>query len=199
MIRRRTSAHPLHFFLYSGGNSSLVVQSGSIAALWNTVAGGSSSIAYEAVSGLGTYYTGQSPDNVFDGKSNSIYSSRGSPGSGNVSTAGLNTGFHFTIAQCQPTLVQFRIATTTGGADRDPMTMTIEGTNCANLTSCSSWTLLYNGTTGLASITARQTFGPLQTITNPQSFTGYRFLMTSKRNNGNSIFVSYSEVELYGY
>jgi hypothetical protein len=177
----------------------LVIQSGSVESLWNTVAGGNSFIATEAASGVGTYYTNQGATYLFDGLFTTKYTTRGNSSSGSNAIAGLNTGFHLTIAQCQPTLVQFRIATSSSNPERDPMTMTVEGTNCYNLTSCSTWTLLYNGTTGLDTTTARITFGAMQTIPSPQIFTGYRFLMTSKRNSTSSVFITYSEVELYGY
>jgi len=183
----------------SSGNRSLTVQSGSIEPLWNTVAGGNSYIAIEGASGVGTYYTNQGATNLFDGSLSTKYTTRGNSSSGSNAIAGLNTGFHLSIAQCQPTLVQFRIATSNSNPERDPMTMTVEGTSCYNLTSCSLWTLLYNGTTGLDTTSARQTFGAMQTILSPQTFTGYRFLMTSKRNSTSSVFITYSEVELYGY
>lgn len=163
------------------------------------MAGSNSYIATEAASGVGTYYTNQGATNLFDGSLSTKYTTRGNSSSGSNAIAGLNTGFHLIIAQCQPTLVQFRIATSNSNLESDPMTMTVEGSNCSNLTSCSSWTLLYNGSTGLDTTTARQTFGMMQTITSPQNFTAYRFLMTSKRNSTSSIFISYSEVELYGY
>lgn len=177
----------------------MTVQSSSVQSLWNTVAGGFPSIAVENASGVGTYFTSQSASNLFDGRTTTKFTSRGNSSSGSNAIAGLNTGFHLTIAECQPTLVQFRLATSDTGPERDPMTMTIEGSNCYNLTTCASWSLIYNGTTGLDGVPARQTFGPLQTISSPVVYTSYRFLMTSKRNSTNSIFISYSEVELYGY
>ncbi|CAF4145123.1 unnamed protein product, partial [Rotaria sp. Silwood2] len=104
-----------------------------------------------------------------------------------------------TIAQCQPTLVKFRFATATTGssADRDPTAITVEGTNCYILVNCTNWTTIYVGPTGLESFVSRSTYGPFETISSPQIFTSYRFLVTAKRNI--SDYVAYSEVELYGY
>lgn len=165
--------------------------------LWNTFAGGISTIATENSSGIGTYNTGQSADNLFDGSTGTAYSSRGSSTTSNA-IAGLNTGFYVTIAQCQPTLVKFSFATTAAqAAARDPTQITVEGTSCSDLSTCTNWTLLYNGTTGLDNVFNRSTYGPFQNISSPQSFASYRFLVTAKRNISN--FVSYSEVQLYGY
>ena len=185
--------------LLSDSTTLFAIQSGSAQPIWNTFAGGMSSLAVNNLTGVGTYYAGQSPDNLFDNKFTTRYTSRGNSSSGINAIAGLNTGFHVTITRCQPTLTLFRFATASNGSStsRDPMAVTVEGTNCDSLFNCTSWTLLYNGTTGLDAETNRSTYGNLQTIPSPQTFTGYRFLITEKRNI--SDFVTYSEVELYGY
>ena len=185
-------------FSFTGSTSQFTIQSGSVEGLWNTVLNGTSTVA-NAGSGVGTYPSGQIPDYLFDGNLNNRFSSRGNSSSGNNSYAGLNTGFYLTVAQCQPTLVQFRFATTSSvsSPNRDPMSVTVEGTNCVTLINCTTWTKIYNGETGLRNITNYSTFGPYQNIASPQSFTSYRFLITEKR--GLSDYVTYSEVELYGY
>lgn len=179
--------------------SMFVLQSGSAQPLWNTYAGGMSTIAVESASGAGTYVTDHSPDNLFDGKFSTRYTSRGNSSSGTNMIAGLNTGFYVTVAQCQPTLTMFRFATASGAypPTGDPLVVTVEGTDCDTLSNCTSWTLLYTGTTGLDTVTNRSSFGTFETIPSPQKFTSYRFLITEKRNSSNS--VAYSEVELYGY
>ncbi|CAF3462899.1 unnamed protein product [Rotaria sp. Silwood1] len=183
----------------SNSTSLFAIQSGSVQALWNTFAGGISTIATANTSGVGTYVPNQSPDLLFDNKTSTKYTSRGNSSSGNNSIAGLNTGFYLTISQCQPTLVKFRFATAATGssADRDPTAITVEGTNCYLLVNCTNWTLIYAGPTGLESFVNRSTYGPFQTISSPQIFTSYRFLVTAKRSI--SDYVAYSEVELYGY
>lgn len=175
----------------------MLVQSGSAQPLWNTIASGDGYIAVEGASGAGTYYTAQPVTNLFDAKLTSKFTSRGNSSSGNNLVAGINTGFHVTIAQCLPTLVQFRFATTDTGIERDPIMITVEGASSGNLLSGSSWTLIYTGPSGLENVTARATYGPYQTITSPGIFSSYRFLVTSKRNS--SLFVSYTEVDLMGY
>ena len=156
-------------------------------------------MATENSTGAGTYFTGHFAKNLFDGKFTTRYTTRGNSSSGTNAIAGLNTGFHVTVAQCQPTLTTFRFATASGASPptRDPLKVTIEGTNCDSLFNCTSWTLLYNGTTGLDTVTNRSSYGSFETIPSPQAFTSYRFLITEKRSN--SDFVTYSEVELYGY
>ena len=185
------------FFSAVDTTTRLLVQSGSAQPLWNTVVGGDGSIAVEGANGAGTYYTAQPVTNLFDAKLTSKFTSRGNSSSGINSVAGINTGFHVSIAQCSPTLVQFRFATTDTGIERDPFTITVEGTSSGSLLSGSSWTSIYTGPSGLENITARATYGPYQTIPSPRIFSSYRFLVTSKRGNGT--FVSYTEVDLMGY
>lgn len=187
------------FSLSSDSTLLFAIQSGSAEPIWNTLAGGLSTLAVNNLTGVGTYYAGQSPTNLFDNKFTTRYTSRGNSSSGINVLAGLNTGFHVTIARCQPTLAMFRFATASNGSSdaRDPLTVTVEGTNCTTLLNCTSWTLLYTGTTGLDTVTNRSTYGDFQTIPSPQTFPSYRFLITQKRNT--SDFVAYSEVELYGY
>ncbi|CAF3653074.1 unnamed protein product [Rotaria sp. Silwood1] len=179
--------------------SLFVVQSGSVQALWNTVAGGASTIATEDSTGVGTYAINQSPDNLFDNNTSTKYMSRGSSTSGTNVYAGLNTGFYVTIAQCQPTLVKFRFATAANASspNRDPTNITVEGANCDTLVNCTTWSIIYAGSTGLENVLGRSTYGPFQNISSPHTFTSYRFLVTAKRNT--SDYVAYSEVELYGY
>ncbi|CAF2510729.1 unnamed protein product [Rotaria sp. Silwood2] len=183
----------------SNSTSLLVIQSGSVQSLWNTVAGGASTIATESSSGVGTYVLNQSPDNLFDNKTSTKYMSRGNSSNGTNAYAGLDTGFYVTIAQCQPTLVKFRFATAanTSSSSRDPTEVTVEGTNCDTLVNCATWASIYVGPTGLESIVDRSTYGPFQNISSPQIFTSYRFLVTAKRSRSDT--VAYSEVELYGY
>ncbi|CAF4089964.1 unnamed protein product [Adineta steineri] len=172
-----------------------VIQAASLEALYNINIGGLSTVATENSAGAGTYFTNSGPDNLFDNANNTYYTSRGNF-SGVSAVSGLYTGFHVTIAQCQPTLVTFRIATGSTSA-YDPLTIALEGTNCNDLLSCTSWLSLYNGTSGLTNIADRGAFGNYLSIPSPQSFTGYRLTVLSKRSSG--AWVSYSAVEFYGY
>lgn len=78
--------------------------------------------------------------------------------------------------------------------------MTIEGSNQMGtaLSQGSSWTLIYNGTTGLDDDPDRKNIGVMILLPmNLKIFSSYRLLITSKRGNGN--LVQYSELQLFGY
>jgi len=175
----------------------LDVRSGTVYAVWNTFALGSNTLATAGSTGAGTYLVGQGPTNLFDNNFNTKYSSRGNSSAGTNSYAGLNTGFIMTIAECQPVLNGFRFGNAYNNSDREPLTVTIEGTNCAVIINCTNWTLLYNGSTGLDTVENFLAYGDYETILNYNVYTSYRFLITSKRNS--SSVVSYSEVQLFGY
>jgi hypothetical protein len=128
---------------------------------------------------------------------NTKFSSRGNSSSGTNAIAGLNTGFYMTIVQCQPVLIGFRVGNAYNNSDREPITITIEGTNCATVLTCVNWTLLYNGSAGLDIQEDALDYGEYESISNNNIFESYRFLVTSKRSS--SSFVSYSEVQLFGY
>jgi hypothetical protein len=166
--------------------------------IWNAVAGGDSMPAMQESSGVGTYYTGETPQNALDQSLFTKYSTTGnSTGAGLYNGyAGLNTGFYLTLSQCAAALVQVRIGTGNDLTERDPLSITIEGSNGGDLTTGSSWTLIYSGSTGLANVTDRETFGPYQSISSMGSFASLRFLVTSKRDY--SDYVQYSEVEFFG-
>lgn len=175
----------------------LTIKPGSLQALWETSLGGTSLLATEAASGTGTYVTGQGVDKIFDKNFNTSYSSRGDYNdTGSDSNAGLNTGFFFMITGCQTTLTKFRFAPGVI-ASADPSYVIVEGTNCVSAVNCSSWTPLYSGTGGIASITNRSSFGNFEYISSPKALSGYRFTVVTKRSS--SPYVSYSEVEVYGY
>ena len=179
-------------------NSSL----NSVVGLCSTFAG---SRGYSSSAGYGycNYAPNEIPANVFDSNLNTKYTSFGSCYNDYMdsgSSCGLNTGLHFTIEPNPVLLTAFRFATANDVPERDPMTITIEGSNAtgSDLFLGSSWSLIYNGSTGLGSTTARFTFGTMQQVSNNGArYSSYRFLATSKRSNSNT--VQYSTLELYGY
>ena len=80
------------------------------------------------------------------------------------------------------TLLGFYVGTQTYDVARDPLTFTIEGSNAAGalLPLGSSWTLIYNGSTGLTPDPGRYAYGALQMLSSPWlSYASYRFLVTS--------------------
>lgn len=113
-------------------------------------------------------------------------------------SGGLDSGFYVTTSlNTSPILTRFRIGTANDRPFRDPLVVTLEGSNGGDLTQGESWTLIYNGSTGLEIDPGRESFGPFQSILNFKSFSSYRFLTVSKRSIDDS--VQYSEVEFYGH
>jgi hypothetical protein len=175
----------------------LDVVNSTVQALWTTYAGGPSTIATQASSGVGTYRTGNGPLNLFDGDLNTRYSSRGNSTSSVNAYAGLNTGLYLTIVEPNPVLTGFLVGNDYDDDEREPLLCTVEGSNCPVLATCTNWILLYNGTTGLDALSNNLTYGDFITISNSASYQSYRFLVTAKRDLSSS--VEYSELVLYGY
>ncbi|CAF0974474.1 unnamed protein product [Rotaria sp. Silwood1] len=174
----------------------------TVYAIWNTMAGGDSSpkLTGEIV---GTYYPGNSPETLFDSNMTTEYTNYGSCSIGYSSmsiTCGENTGWYLSLGNSFFSLVAFYVGTNTNYPQRDPLTITIEGSNLHGdeLTFGRSWTLIYNGSTGLVSNLGRSTLGALEIIQNfPIPFANYRVLVTSKR--GIEICTSYTEFMMIGY
>lgn len=112
--------------------------------------------------------------------------------------SGINTGFYVTLNVGHCAVNGFRFSTSSDSADRDPLEISIEGSNAplSVLTLGRSWTYLYNGSTGLDFDCGRKVTGPLQIIDNSIPFNSFRILITKKR--GIEQVVQYSEVTLYG-
>jgi hypothetical protein len=115
-------------------------------------------------------------------------------------TCGEDTGLYLTLNSGPLALVAFYFGTNNYSPLRDPLTITIEGSNFNQtaLTFGFSWTLIYNGSTGLTKDPGRSTMGIIQILPNfPIPFASYRLLVTSKRGNGTC--ASYSEFVIIGY
>jgi len=181
----------------SGSSSLLSVIVSSAEPIWNTTVGGDSMVAVSGNIGYGTYYPGLPPSNLFDDSIITRYVTRGNSYNGTNAIAGLDTGFYVAVADCEAVLTEFSIAPERSQPTRDPITVTVEGSNGGDLTKGSNWNAVYNGATGLLTIANRSAEGQQQTITQPGSYLYYRFLVTSKRTI--SDYVSYTEVKLYGY
>jgi hypothetical protein len=94
-------------------------------------------------------------------------------------------------------------ATANDSPNRDPITVTLEGSNASNITAVrlgTNWTLIYNGQTGIDAKTDpdRRVYGTQQNFSNTKRFASYRLLITSVRN-GNADAVQYSEARIIGY
>jgi len=186
--------------LFLGPSSLLTVINSTAQPIWNTIAGQDSTAATASTVagnvGIGTYPTLQGPTVLFDNSTGSKYASRGNSYNATNLIAGLNTGFYVTADQCETVLTGFIFFPEVGNPVRDPLTVTVEGTNDGDLTRGDNWHLLYNGSTGLK-LTNRTAGGDLQIVNNTKNYLSYRFLVTSKRNS--SDYVTYTKVKLYGY
>ena len=185
------------------GLSLLTTTNEIVYGIWNTTAGSDSISATSGTNSIGNYYPGEIPDNVFDNRTDTKYTNFGTCifSSGVQSLAcGINTGFYFTSQQGSSLLLSVQFCTANDIPNRDPFTITIEGSNQSPslLTLRSSWTLFYNGSTGLQVVSARKTCGATQSILNNSNwYLSYRILVTSKRSSESG--TQYSEVNLIGY
>jgi hypothetical protein len=174
----------------------------TIYGIWNTTAGHNSYPSSVGLS-MSNYPAGQGPQQAFDGNTSTKYVNFGvcnSTVGANMTVCGDNTGLYFSPRRGISLLLGFRFCTPDSYPGRDPMLVTFEGSNqtSTTLTLGSSWTLIYNGTSGLANDPGRFTCGITQWLSNNSIwYTSYRMLVVSKRSTGN--FVQYSELELFSY
>lgn len=173
----------------------------SIYGVWNTIAGENSSSAISGYS-VGSYWFEEPPSTAFDQNLTSFYTSHGACNYTEYHpTCGENTGLYFTVNNGPIILNGFYFITSPSRSARDPLTITIEGSNqnSSFLTLGTSWTLIYNGSAGLTSNPGRTTKGEVCVLQNlPTSFSSYRLLVTSKR--GNETSTSYAEfVMIYNW
>ena len=172
----------------------------TIQAIWNTTAGGDSTPAISGYS-TGTYWPSQPPAAAFDNNFTSEYTNHGNCNYTWFSfTCGKNTGLYFTLDSGPFIFVAFYFVTNVDTTARDPLTITIEGSNqnASALILGSSWVLIYNDSTGLTNDPGRSTMGAMQTLPNsPVFFTSYRLLVTSQR--GYATCTSYSEFVIIGH
>jgi hypothetical protein len=169
--------------------------------VWNTTTGGDSTLSTVG-SGVGNYYTGETASNAFDNQTTTKYTSFGICALAGPTSlvCGLYTGLYLIPQQGPSLLLSFQFCTGNDLPNRDPLTITVEGSNQSSslLTLGSSWTLIYNGLTGLQSISSRSTCGTIQSVSNNSiRYSSYRILVTTKR--GSEIATQYSELKLMGY
>ena len=162
--------------------------------MWDTTAG-RDSLPSTPGSGVGKYWSSQIPSNAFDNNITSIYTNHGICNSTiYFISCGGNTGFYATLNNGPIILNAFYFITLPFSSNRDPLTITIEGSNqnSSLLTFGSSWTLIYNGSSGLTINPGRSMKGTTQILQNlPAAFASYRVLITSKRGIDSS--TSYAE------
>ena len=174
----------------------------TVYAIWNTTAG-RDSYASSFGSSTSNYFFDQGPTNIFDGNFTTKYVHFGTCNTTvglTFTECGEDTGFYFSPRQGSSLLLAFRFGTPNSFPTRDPLHVSIEGSNqpVSALTLGSSWTMLYNGSCGLNTDPGRYAWGVTQWIMNNTVwYSSYRILVVAKRGTGQ--FVQYSEVELLGY
>ena len=167
----------------------------TITGVYSTVASGSSG-------GTNGYYSGPSeaPPYAIDDTTSTKYLNYGPSGSCSASyQSGVNTGYYVTPAASSASVaIALRFATGNDSPERDPVTVTLEGTNSTALDTGSSWTLIYSGPTGISGTVdpGRSTYVAQQSFTNTLAFKSYRLLVTLQRANG---CTQYSEAQIIGY
>ena len=179
----------------------LTLRNETVYGVWNTIAGMNSTISSSG-SGIGDYYPGEDPDNILDQNTSSKYTNFGRCNASYISTpadCGLNTGFYLKLSQGAMILSAMRFCTANSFPSRDPMTMTVEGSNQTTtslLTLGSIWNLIYNGSTGLDSDPGRYSYGHTMIFSNTKAFISYRILILTARNLSSAI--QYAEVDFIG-
>jgi hypothetical protein len=163
---------------------------------WQASPGGNAT-ASTAGGAAGQYPSTQSPALAIDGGVSTKYLNFGNAG-GSSATKGVGTGFYVTPAN-GPTLVTgIQVATANDFPNRDPLTVSVEGTNAGgNFNSGATWTLIAdNVNLGIGTDPGRQTFGPVVRFANTTAYTSYRVIIRSQR--GADSAVQYAEMNLVG-
>ena len=109
---------------------------------------------------------------------------------------GVNTGFLITPKAGAKTVTAIQFATANDSEERDPVSITLEGSNSENPMTAqgSDFTLIYSGPTGLSGSSDRNHWGQVMAFTNAQPYKSYRVLITALR--GEATGTQYSEVRL---
>ncbi|CAF1659841.1 unnamed protein product [Adineta ricciae] len=178
----------------------LLQPSDSIVSLYNTTAGKSTG----NFDGVYSNNTNEHASSAIDGNLATKYFNFGNTGcyQCHVLGPGVGTGFFVTPSISNATIAMGLIfATANDFAHRDPLTVTLEGSNAttnATLHLGSSWTLIYNGSTGIDPVfnNSRSVYVIQQNFNNTMVFASYRLLITSQRSLSNG--VQYSEAQIIG-
>ncbi|CAF1646187.1 unnamed protein product [Didymodactylos carnosus] len=115
-------------------------------------------------------------------------------------TVGIGTGFVVILSKGLSVLTGVQFATGSNVAAKDPLTISIEGSNATTpIEKETQWQLIYEGSSGCGAQQdiGRQTYCAVQYIQTNVSCTSYRILIQSQR--GVATNVQYSEAHLLGY
>ncbi|CAF0850937.1 unnamed protein product [Adineta ricciae] len=173
---------------------------GKVYGVWNTSVGDDSKASKPGNHWSGQYLPEESPEKACDGDIDTKYNSFGwCNEGGRFSNCAINTGFYLELEQ-GPTIVNgLRLWTGNDFAPRDPIVVSLEGSNQSedDLILGSSWTLLYNGSSGLDIDPGRKQCGLMQYLNNTIEYKSYRFLVLHSRAPVDC--VQFSEIELFSF
>ena len=178
VIRTAAGASP-------GTVASILAPTDRIVLLKLTVAGGANHL--DAITG------GEGAAKAIDGSLDSKYLNRASDG---ADANGVGSGFLVTPA-AQRVVTAFQIATANDMPGRDPLAVTVEGSDGAQADAegGTGFVLLYAGLTGLDADPGRKQWGPAIVFANTRAYRTYRVLVTETRSDGADA-TQYSEVRL---
>lgn len=171
----------------------------TIISVYNTSAGG-------PVGGVNGYSpAGEGPTNAIDHNITTKYLNCGFRGctGGSLDSPGVGTGYIVVPAISNATIARALLfATANDRPNRDPLTVTLEGSttsDASSLYSAASWTLICNVSTGInvAVDPGRDVYIAPQNFSNITPYRSYRLLITSQRNYSDS--VQYAEGRILGY
>ncbi|CAF3891320.1 unnamed protein product [Adineta steineri] len=142
------------------------------------------------------------PPEAIDNLTSTKYLNFGSTGGFGIEAPapGVDTGFYVTPTISDNSIATALLfATANDSPNRDPITVTLEGSNSNALDIGSSWTLIYSGSTGIDPTIdpGRQQYVTQQNFSNAIAYKSYRLLITSQR--GSDWAVQYSEAQIIGY
>ena len=178
----------------------LIGTSETLYGIYNTVVGNNSSALTLGSDVAGQYSSGVAPSMACDNNLNTKYYCVGTcDGLSTAATCGTNTGFYLTPVGGASVAVGFQFCSANDIPARDPLTITLEGSNqlAAALPLGSTWTLIYSGLSGLATDPGRQNCTSIQYFSNAVPYTSYRLVIVSIR--GAATATQYSEFQLTGY
>lgn len=169
-----------HVGITPGTVATILARDDAIATVILTTAGGPNHIS--------NFKGGEGANHVMDGTLDSKYYNSVFDG---AHDPGVNDGFVITPSQ-GGIITAFQIATANDRPERDPVTITIEGSNDAHALEdlCSEFVVLYSGSTGLETDPARKQWGPSVVFDNARAYKSYRVLITKTRGRGDGMQLS---------
>ncbi|CAF1045237.1 unnamed protein product [Adineta steineri] len=176
----------------------IVRPSDPIYAIWCTEIGGES---FPVTPGyqIGQFPPDEGPQNIFDLNNQTKYFCYGKYAADHYfdEKAWFRAGFFVTPTRGITCALGFYFGTANDFPERDPMMITIEGSNETNPMIGSNWTLIYNGSSGLEIDPGRNSCGIEQHILNDKWFSTYRILVTKTRDESDG--AQYSQFYFFGH